>query len=300
MYRMAIAIALMFIVCMNSAFAEETDPCDRKVDIMDAYDPAAPLQRREAALAAMRSSTQCAYHAFSLGQLYRHGPDLPGNLVARDLDRARSLILAYAESGYINAYADLAELELKAGNARDAMKWTQVYLSLLKTYSTQYDSSGGSFDRGGYNANLLLRADEAWREQKPKVSRSEIGPDMNTYLAGRRKQLADGIRKIEDANKSPGEGENATFRVKSRANTTCSVQLNKKIRAAYATYLVEVQPSGAISRVVLENFSPEPEAGERLKKCFNVESFYPVDSDEPRIARFPVVYGPRYGVRVSR
>ena len=137
MYRISMAAALVFIACMNSAFAEEADPCDRKVDIMDAYDPAAPLQRREAALAAMRSSTQCAYHAFSLGQLYRHGPDLPGNLVARDLDRARSLILAYAESGYINAYADLAELELKAGNARDAMKWTQVYLSLLKTYSTQ-------------------------------------------------------------------------------------------------------------------------------------------------------------------
>ena len=89
--------------------------------ILDLLDPQAPAERRSAALAAyerLATMTACPEFAYTLGQLYRHGPDLPGNPMPQDVPKARELILPMAEAGYLPAYADLAEMEMRHAHGR--------------------------------------------------------------------------------------------------------------------------------------------------------------------------------------
>lgn len=293
---------LLFVLALifTGAASAEPDPCEGIMggrSVVDVYDPSAPLERREQALQALREAAgQCAGRAYSLGLLYRHGADLPGNLLDADADQARALLVASAEDGNLTAYSDLAEMELQLGNAREAMKWTQVYLSMIKRYSGDFDGRNGSFDRSGYNADLLKRAEIAWRKQKPRLPRSVVTADLNAYLAGRTASIAARVAEKE-ARRTDDRGE-PLLKVKRRTGGACSVDLGS-VRAAYATYLLEVQPSGQISRIVLENFSPEAVAGERLKKCINIAEFEPFSSDRAETARFPVYYGYQGGLSIS-
>ena len=79
--------------------------------ILDLLDPEAPAERRASALETyerLATIKECPEFAYTLGQLYRHGPDLPGNPLAQDVPRARELIRPMAEeAGYIGAFADL-------------------------------------------------------------------------------------------------------------------------------------------------------------------------------------------------
>lgn len=63
---------------------------------------------------------------------------------------------------------------------------------------------------------------------------------------------------------------------------------------------MEVQPDGAISRTVLENFAPVPLAGERLMRCVNVIEYEPHRSDDAEVVRLPVMYGSTGGSKISK
>lgn len=294
---------LTLLLCLGpmGAHAGDGPDCEaayQKVDLLDVYDASVAPDRRKRALVAMgEASAHCAETAYSLGLLYRHGPDLPGNLVERDTGRARELILSYAEEGFLPAYADLAEMALREGQAREAMKWTQVYLYLLTRHSERFDRNGGGFDRSGYNADLLRRADAAWNRQKPAVNRRAISTDLTEYLASREASIAQKLTEHEaDMRKlEAGKGDLRFKRIKGE----CSVDLGRSISGAYAMYLVEIQPDGHISRVALENFAPSPVAGERLKRCASMYEFEPFADTAPKVGRIPVVYGYHYGPRLK-
>ena len=97
-------------------------------DLLDADPPPARPAGALAAYQRLAEMPDCPEFGYTLGQLYRHGEYLPGNLLPQDLDKARALIRPMAEDGYLPAFADLAEMEMRHANAREAMKWTQLYL----------------------------------------------------------------------------------------------------------------------------------------------------------------------------
>ncbi|MEG3193882.1 hypothetical protein SNE32_16805, partial [Lysobacter sp. D1-1-M9] len=110
----------------------------------------------------------------------------PGNPIKeQDLPRARTLLLAMAENGYLPAYADLAELEMRHANPREAMKWTQVYLYFTRTVARDFaeDADDLLFQRTAYNGNLLARVHMIWSRSRQYLPRKLIREDLNDYLS---------------------------------------------------------------------------------------------------------------------
>ena len=84
---------------------------------------------------------------------------------SQDIAKACTLILPVAEAGYPPAYADLAEMEMRHAQAREAMKWTQVYLHFVDEVLLE----GARWrcapvpTRPPYNGNPLNRVELIWR-----------------------------------------------------------------------------------------------------------------------------------------
>lgn len=271
-----------------------SNPCEvtSTYTLIDILDPDHAPEAKQAALVELeaRIADGCAHDAYVMGTLLRHGSALPGNVVERDPARAALLIEAFARSGYVRAYADLAEMALAQNDARSAMKWTQVYLSFRREPG---DRASRDFDRRGYNANLLMRSDAAWR--KARLQRSEIAPFLKDYLDAHRATVLAGLRaESKSDRRAPGalqgDADEAPALVpKHYPNVVDVRRLN--IEPGYAIFLLEVQPDGHVSRIVAESFGPSADTPAALKPLIAGISFEPFNCSEPRVARVPVVYG---------
>ena len=301
--RMAV-ILLVFISTLTPAVASEqkatflSDSCDetdgyQSIDIFDPeLDPAlkAKLLKDVEALA----KDGCLYDQYVWGTLLRFGKDLPGNLLDKDVQKAAPLIEAYAKNGYLIAYSDLAEMALASDDARNAMLWTQVYLYFVTRHA---DKPLTHFDRRGYNADLLSRAMVAWRNAKFK--KSQIEPMLDEYLARHETAILKGLQDsrsnlptshpTSSQNKPGSDVEEApALQVKARPKV---INTHLVMSPSYAVFLLEVQPSGAVSRVVAESFAPSPEAARKLRPMIMGITFEPFKWHEPQVVSVPVMYG---------
>ena len=264
--------------------------------ILDLLDPQAPAERRSAALAAyerLATMTACPEFAYTLGQLYRHGPDLPGNPMPQDVPKARELILPMAEAGYLPAHA----------HGREAMRWTQVYLYFVKkvAMAATEDADDLQFQRSGYNGNLLTRTTLIWKYSHPRLPRSQIREDLNAYLAD---HGTDVRRLMEERNQGmhlrASAQDGGPVRLASNGANDCYVYLPRGIGAASAAWIVEVMPSGQVGRVVLENFVPNVEVAEKMKTCILRDTYAPFEGTEPVTVRRSMVVGSPEGASLRR
>lgn len=294
------AVLLGTALASPVAIAQATTPdaapdrlCIKHPDfsLVEVLDPNAPLERRTLQaqrLLDLASDPRCGegYQYFS-AHLFRHGDELPGNTVPRDLDRARILLEQAGARGQHLAYAELAELGLAVGNAREAMQWTQVFLTL----GGKQASANRDFDLRGYNADLLLRASKAWDQARIKGGRSARSALLNEQLRRRTALIAQLEAEPpveEDAEaESPG-AQDRGFKLKSGSLLQ---QLGRPLLPGYAIFLLEVQPDGTVSRVVTEAFGPTAAHGEVLRTRLDGFEFHPIGGDRPRIVRIPVVTG---------
>ena len=273
--------------------------------ILDLLDPESPLDRRQQALehyTRLAGMTACPEFGYTLAQLYRHGPDMPGNLVERDVERAEPLIRAMAEAGYLPAYADLAEMEMRHESYRKAMQWTQVYLHFVRTVEQPLRAADSAqFHRSAYNGHLLARAEVVWRWQKPALARKYVREDLNAYLAGDGKGVSRRIReRMEGVHARVSAQDGPDLRMVSDIGD-CSLFQRDRIGAATASWIAEVLPSGALGRVVLENFVPSPGAADRLlRECVVRYRFAPFDGEQSRTVRLSVMYGSTEGASYRR
>ncbi len=273
--------------------------------ILDLLDPAAAEDRRARALAdyeRLASIAGCPEFGYTLAQLYRNGEDLPGNLVERDTAKARALLLAMAEDGYLPAYADLAEMQMRAGDYREAMQWTQVYLYFVKTVRAPLlNPDDAQFNRAAYNGHLLNRAEVVWRWQRPAVPRRRVHEDLAAYLSANGKRVEQRMRERiagRDARDSAQDGPG----VRELTNPgECRLDVRDRVGAATASWIVEVLPSGEMGRVVLENFIPSISAVERIwEKCMVRYSFAPFEGERSRTKRLSVQFGSPEGASARR
>lgn len=272
--------------------------------ILDLLDPVAPTERRQTALAAyqqLATMRECPEFGYTIGQLYRHGEYLPGNLLPQDLDKARALILPMAESGYLPAYADLAEMEMRHAQARAAMKWTQIYLHFVDKVliPTLDDASDARFQRSAYNGNLLARTELIWRYARPSLPRKLVREDFRAYLDEHGKPVEQRMRA-----RQAGENFRASAQDGGRTHVTssgdgCHVNAIDRIGAASAAWIVEVLPSGKVGRVVLENVVPKSSVADTLSTCLAAYRFAPFEGT-PATIRVSMVMGSPEGAAISR
>lgn len=266
---------------------------------LDLLDAGTPADRRAAALEGylrLSALPHCMTDIHTLGQAYRHGPELPGNLVPQDTARARELLLQVAEAGRLSVYADLAEMALRQGDAREAMQWTQVYLYFVKNVEKEFlDKEDARFTSAGYNGNLLLRAERAWRKTRPRLDRKLIEADLSDYVQQSGREVRDRIR-TDFTERRERVSEEAGSEVRARSAGRCEPEGMRGIDAAAVVYIVEVLPSGEIGRVLPESFFPDPVAAEKLAHCVHTYAFEPFEGEQPRTVRIPVVFGYAPGV----
>lgn len=272
--------------------------------VLDLLDPNVPTERRTSALEAyerLATLEGCPEFGYTLGQLYRHGPDLPGNLVPQDLPKARGLIRTMAEDGYLPAYADLAEMEMRHANAREAMKWTQVYLYFTRTVLQDYLSGADDmqFQRSAYNGNLLARVEIIWKWPRPRLPRKLVREDVEAYLATHETAVAQRMREREEGMHRRASAQDIGLVRVANDPGPCYVKLDR-IGAASAAWIVEVLPSGETGRVVLENFVPNAQVTEEMKACLLQRRFAAFQGDRAATARFHIVAGSTEGASLRR
>ena len=288
-------LCLALGLCSGQAAARDAaaPDCGIDVPIIDLLHPDTPQAPRLAASQRLHAAAQdqsCPYARYLLGTLLRFGPELPGNAVEKDPARAEELLEPYARLGHIWAYSDLAELALAQGDSVSAMKWTQVYLY----FATRHGEALEDFDRTGYNANLLLRADRAWRK-----ARRPAGMTVNTvlgeYLSVHRDSVSAAMRqkRAEIARNGSASGDtsvaDAPLVIKRRPPPVS--ERDFRMEPGYAVFLLEILPSGQVNRIVAESFAPGPEQMRKLRALVEGFEFQPFDSPEPRVARVPAQYG---------
>lgn len=272
--------------------------------ILDLLDPEAAPERRASALEAyerLATIRECPEFAYTLGQLYRHGSDLPGNPLAQDVPRARELIRPMAEeAGYIGAFADLAEMEMRHANARQAMIWTQVYLYLVREVLMQdADADQRHFQRSAYNGNLLTRVELIWNWTRPVLSRKLKGEDFRAYLATQ-PQLLQRVRAYEAGSaQRRASAQNLGVRTTNDPGTCYLIDLDR-LGAASAAWIVEVLPSGETGRTVLENFVPNAKVADEIRTCLQRHAFAPHGGTEPVTFRYSSVMGSGEGASIRR
>lgn len=272
--------------------------------ILDLLDPEAPTDRRTAALEAyqrLATMEECPEFAYTLGQLYRHGPDLPGNPLPQDVPRAREMIRPMAEAGYLNAFADLAEMEMRHANSRETMKWTQIYLYFMQTVTMeQADPDERQYQYSAYNGNLLARAELIWKWPVPALPRRLVREDLDAYLAENGERVTRLMReRMQGRHLRSSAQDGIGVRVANDPGR-CYVRQVDRIGAASAAWIVEVLPSGETGRVVLENFVPNPEVTEVMKQCLQRVRFAPLEGNKPVTFRYSMVMGTSEGASLRR
>ncbi|SEM35026.1 hypothetical protein SAMN02800694_0742 [Luteibacter sp. UNCMF331Sha3.1] len=107
-------------------------PVTHDIVVRGLLDPSVSIERRKrladrllcSALAGNAASQELA------GELYFEGPARKGNVLPRDLSRARRLLTAAADHGRRHAMHDLARLELADHHPYRAAMWTRVETAL--------------------------------------------------------------------------------------------------------------------------------------------------------------------------
>lgn len=264
--------------------------------ILDLLDPQAPTDRRTSALAAyqrLAPMKECPEFGYTLGQLYRHGQYLPGNPLIQDVAKARELILPMAESGYLPAYADLAEMEMRHAHTREAMKWTQVYLYFVDhvLVAGTKDADVAQYERSAYNANLLGRVEFLWRHFPPTLPDRLIEADLNAYLHDHGEDVTRRMRQRQDGLHLRASSQDPLLPYTIQGSGNCHLNLLDDLHAASASWIVEVLPSGQTGRVVLENFVPNEQVTRKMKSCLTRYKFASFDGQFPKTVRISVVVG---------
>ena len=251
---------------------------------------------------AFATKRECPEFGYTLGLLYRHGEYLPGNLLPQDLDKAQALILPMAESGYLPAYADMAEMEMRHAHVQEAMTWTQVYLHFVDKVSLEQvdNATDAFFLHSAYNGNLLARSELIWHYSRTYLPRKLMREDLDGYLAVHGAQVEQRMRARRTGQDRRASAQDGGLTHVVSTGERCYVNTIDRIGAASAAWIVEVLPSGQTGRIMLENFVPKSTVADELATCLEDYRYAAFNGTTPATIRVSIVMGSTDGATISR
>jgi hypothetical protein len=140
------------------------------------FDSSIPLNDRQRMLANLETSavqSNDPHALYMLGSLYHMGQHDPGSPVQADPKKAMLYFSNAAIRGSVLAMAKMAELELDAGQYREAMNWAQIYAHYAIMSKRDREI------RGAYAAELVQRVMDHIGESQM----SAIMADVNSFVA---------------------------------------------------------------------------------------------------------------------
>ena len=261
------ALLLFCLACAPPLCAQQAEPppavdCERDPRLAGLLDPEAAPAVRRTAVAALEEHAAAgkAWARYQLGSLLRAGDHVPDNPVERDLDRAATLLSNTIHHGSLNAMLKLAELELDRDRPLDANVWLQVFFTVALEFQTEERSRG-------YEASLLHRARAAL--DGSGHDQADVVAYANAFLAQHGERIWSGMQAVLDERKQGA--------VRPRSNDRRILHGPLPKEAGLAEFVLGVDASGSVARVLLLDTMPDPRVGRYLARAAHRMS-YEVDA----------------------
>ncbi len=257
---------------------------DRLAILLDAH---APQAAREAAFAACKKDSLSGDIAaqYFVGNLYRLGDRLPGNIVARDPDQAFRYLSNAGAHGFIIAMAKTAELELELKNPNEAMLWAQLYGHYQGYADARVDAANHRERVGGYYANLLRRAYLAFGDDDRRTQAMKA--DYQAFIAQHDADISRGLALGNDARArvdQPGEKPPPKMYLSSTLSA-----MPQHAQDDLAEFVVEIAPDGKVRQALLFDTVPDLAMGRELRQvAMRVHADAEPESKNLRYAWLPV------------
>lgn len=257
---------------------------DRLAILLDAH---APQAAREAAFAACKKEALAGDIAaqYFIGNLYRLGDRLPGNVVARDPDQAFRYLSNAGAHGFIIAMAKTAELELELRKPYEAMLWAQLYGHYEGYGDAKIDAANHRPRTGGYYANLLHRAYAAFGSDAKQTQAMQA--DFQAFIDQHDAEIHAGMILGRDARAAPGEPS----RPAPQKINFSSLRFGLPAHAQddLGEFVVAFSADGKAKRVFLFDCTPDIAMGSELSSAMlRVQAEATADGDGLRYAWVPL------------
>lgn len=259
---------------------------DRLPTLLDAKAPAA---ERQAAFEAYRNDALGGDIAaqYFVGNLYRLGDRLPGNIVARDTDQAFRYLSTAGAHGFIIAMAKTAELELELGKPYEAMLWAQLYGHYEAYEDNKVNEANHRARVGGYYAGLLRRAYAAFGRDEAKTRSMQA--DYQAFVEQHDPDIRAGMALGIDprAAAEPGKVPRASRQVRL---TSVKLAMPQHAQDDLGEFVVAFDARGKATEVLLFDCTPDLGIAADMRNALRQVEAEPASDgkDAPRHAWVPI------------
>lgn len=274
-------------LCSAKAEAPER-PCFRAERL---FDPALSNAAVEPELANLRAAAEAgdAYAAYLLGTLYRLGPAHPAARLPLDPEAAHIWLRKAALDGNLAAMSGLAEMELVAGRAMDAMVLAQAVVH----YDARHPR-GEQATLRRYQAGLVARAFEGLGRSPSATDDAEILGAFRQFVAENGERIDAGIRRRIAGPKDLAcppfhDNERWPLQYKGRYYVMAPARSGKRLSTpSVAVFHLVVGANGRVDQALVIDTLPGPEAGMALRPLAEDMRFNRIRGAPPRAALAPV------------
>ncbi|HEY8009745.1 MAG TPA: hypothetical protein VIE67_01950 [Rudaea sp.] len=253
---------------------------DRLAKLLDASAPAA---ERELVLDQYRKDALAGDIAaqYFIGNLYRLGNKLPGNIVARDPDQAFRYLSNAGAHGFIIAMAKTAELELELKKPYEAMLWTQLYGHYEGYGDAKVDAANHRPRTGGYYANLLHRTYAVFGSDATQTQAMQA--DFQAFIEQHDAEIHAGMVLGRDARAAP---EQKPRPAPQKINfSSLKAGLPAHAQDDLGEFVVAFSADGKVKRVFLFDCTPDIAMGPELSSAMlRIQAEATTDQDGLRYA----------------
>jgi len=252
-FKSLLLVGLLFAAPAIAATSLNFHLEDRLSKLLDAN---APVAERQAAFDAFKKDALAGDIAaqYFVGNLYRLGERLPGNIVGRDADQAFRYLSTSAGHGFIIAMAKTAELELELKKPYEAMLWAQLYGHYEGYGDTKVNEANHRARVGGYYAGLLRRAYAAFGsdEAQTLAMQADYLAFIEQHDADIRAGMALGIdaRTAVEPGKAPRAPQKLNF-------SSVKLGMPQHAQDDLGEFVVAFDAQGKTKEVLLFDFTPD-------------------------------------------
>ena len=256
---------------------------DRLSKLLDAN---ASTAERQAALDQYKKDALAGDIAaqYFIGNLYRLGDKLPGNIVASDPDQAFRYLSNAGAHGFIIAMAKTAELELDLKKPYEAMLWAQLYGHYEGYGDAKVNAANHRPRTGGYYANLLHRTYAAFGSDAKQTQAMQA--DLQAFIDQHDAEIHAGMVLGRDARVAQEGSRPAPQKINF---SSLKLGLAAHAQDDLGEFVVAFSADGKAKRVFLFDCTPDITMGPELSSAMlRVRAEATVDGDSLRYAWVPL------------